>query len=168
MDFAAGNGADTNTNNSGWWAVEGALFPSHIFSKESDILSAGLLQEYSVLAGVAANMSSGFLLLNVGERGTYFNASAVRLLGIDSHELIEQPVFDVRKQLLTLATEPESVESELNRAWFAPEQESSTDIALANAAAAACPAVDAIIVTAPSYPSRRSIWAHGRRRSRAP
>ncbi len=134
MDFAAGNGADTNTNNSGWWAVEGALFPSHIFSKESDILSAGLLQEYSVLAGVAANMSSGFLLLNVGERVTYFNASAVRLLGIDSHELIEQPVFDVRKQLLTLATEPESVESELNRAWFAPEQESSTDIALANAA----------------------------------
>ena len=79
-------------------------------------------------------MSSGFLLLNVGERVTYFNASAVRLLGIDSHELIEQPVFDVRKQLLTLATEPESVESELNRAGLLPEQESSTDIALANAA----------------------------------
>ncbi len=134
MDFAAGNGADTNTNTGGWWAVEGASSPSHLFSKESGILSAGLLQEYSVLAGVAANMSSGFLLLNAGERVTYFNASAVRLLGIDSHKLIEQPVFDVRKQLLTLAAEPESVEGELTHAWYAPEQESSTEIALANAA----------------------------------
>jgi DNA-binding response OmpR family regulator/signal transduction histidine kinase len=134
MDFAVGNGADTNTNDSGWWAVESALSSSHIFSKESDILSAGLLQEYSVLAGVAATMSSGFLLLNARERVTYFNASAVRLLGIDSHELIEQPIFDVRKQLLTLAAEPESMESELTRAWYAPEQESSTDMALASAA----------------------------------
>jgi len=134
MDFAAGNGADTNTSNGGWWAVESALSPSHIYSKDSDILSAGLLQEYSVLTGVAANMSSGFLLLNSRERVTYFNASAVRLLGINSHELIEQPVFDVRKQLLTLAAEPESVQDEFDRAWFSPEKESSTDIALADAA----------------------------------
>jgi len=76
MDFAAGNGADTNTSNGGWWAVESALSPSHIYSKDSDILSAGLLQEYSVLTGVAANMSSGFLLLNSRERVTYFNASS--------------------------------------------------------------------------------------------
>src|SRR3989440_7253814 len=134
MDFAAGNGADTNTSNGGWWAVESALSPSHIYSKDSDILSAGLLQEYSVLTGVAAHMSSGFLLLNSRERVTYFNASGVRLLGINSHELIEQPVFDVRKQLLTLAAEPESVQDEFDRAWFSPEKESSTDIALADAA----------------------------------
>jgi DNA-binding response OmpR family regulator/signal transduction histidine kinase len=134
MEFATGNGADTNTSNSGWWAVESALSPSPIFSKDSDILSAGLIQEYSVLAGVAANMSSGFLLLNARERVTYFNASAVRLLGINSHDLIEQPIFDVRKQLLALAAEPERVQDELDRAWFSPEQESSTDMALADAA----------------------------------
>ncbi len=134
MDFATGDGADTNTSKSGWWAVESALSPSHIFSKDSDILSAGLIQEYSVLAGVAATMSSGFLLLNARERVTYFNASALRLLGIDSHELIEQPVFDVRKQLLTLAAEPESAQNELDRAWHSPEQESSIDMALADAA----------------------------------
>ncbi|HEY6410620.1 MAG TPA: ATP-binding protein, partial [Ktedonobacteraceae bacterium] len=134
MDFAAGNGADTNTSKSGWWAVERALSPSYFFSKDSDILSAGLIQEYSVLAGIAATMSSGFLLLNARERVTYFNASAVRLLGIDSHELIEQPVFDVRKQLLALAAEPESAQSEIDRAWFTPEQESSMDMALAHAA----------------------------------
>ena len=134
MDFAAGNGAEANASNSGWWAVENALSPSHIYSKDSDILSAGLLQEYSVLAGVAASMSSGFLLLNSRGRVTYFNASAVRLLGTNNHELIEQPVFDVRKQLLTLAAEPERIQDELDRAWFSPEQESSTDIALADAA----------------------------------
>ena len=79
-------------------------------------------------------MSSGFLLLNARERVSYFNARAVRLLGIDSHELIEQPIFDVRKQLLTLAAEPENAEGELNRAWYAPEQETSTDMALVSAA----------------------------------
>jgi DNA-binding response OmpR family regulator/signal transduction histidine kinase len=132
MDFATGNGADT----SGWWAVGrgSALSPSHISSKDSDNVSAGLLQEYSVLAGVAANMSSGFLLLNSQERVTYFNASAVRLLGINSHELIDQPIFDVRRRLLTLAAEPEQIQSELDRAWFSLEQEYTTDLALADAA----------------------------------
>jgi len=132
MDFATGNGADT----SGWWAVGrgSALSPSLISSKDSDNVPAGLLQEYSVLAGVAANMSSGFLLLNSRERVTYFNASAVRLLGINSHELIDQPIFDVRRQLLTLAAEPEQVKGELDRAWFSLEQEYTTDLALADAA----------------------------------
>lgn len=132
MDFATGNGADTNSN--GWWAVESALSPSSISSKNSNIVSAELIQEYRVLAGVAANISSGFLLLNAGARVTYFNASAVRLLGVNRRELIEQPVFDVRKHLLSLAAEPDHARSELDRIWFSPEQESSTDIALADAA----------------------------------
>ena len=132
MDFAARDGVDADNN--GWWAVESGLSPSHILSKDSVVASAELVQEYSVLAGVAANISSGFLLLNARERVTYFNASAVRLLGINSRELIEQPFFDVRKQLLSLAAEPEQARAELDRAWFSPEQESSTDIALAEAA----------------------------------
>ena len=135
MDFAAGDGVDAENN--GWWTVESALSPlspSHISSKDTGVASAELVQEYSVLAGVAANMSSGFLLLNARERVTYFNASAVRLLGIKSRELIEQPIFDVRKHLLSLAAEPEEVRAELDCAWFSPQQESSTDIALADAA----------------------------------
>ncbi len=133
MDFAAGDGVDAG--NKGWWTVESALSPlspSHISSKDTGVASAELV--HTILAGIAANMSSGFLLLNARERVTYFNASAVRLLGIKNRELIEQPIFDVRKHLLSLAAEPEEVRAELDCAWFSPEQESSTDIALADAA----------------------------------
>jgi DNA-binding response OmpR family regulator/signal transduction histidine kinase len=133
MDFAIGSGADTNSK--GWWAVESALSPSHILNKAtSSNVSAGIIQEYSVLAGIAANMSSGFLLLNAKERVAYFNASAVRLLGIDKCELIEQPVFDVRKRLLSLAADPRHVRVTLDQAWNSPEEETSNDIALADAA----------------------------------
>ncbi len=132
MDFATGSGADTSGN--GWWAVERALSPSHISIQDTNSISAGIIQEYSVLAGIAANMSSGFLLLNAKERVTYFNASAVRLLGINKRELIEQPVFDVRKHLHSLATDPQLARVELDQAWYSPEQETSTDIALADAA----------------------------------
>src|SRR5436305_1624636 len=128
MDF--GYGADTHTH--GWWAVADTVSP--ISSKNADIVSPELIQEYRVLAGVAANISSGFLLLNTGERVTYFNASAVRLLGVNRRELIERPVFDVRQHLLSLAANPDHAHAELDRAWFAPEQESSIDIALADAA----------------------------------
>jgi len=127
MDFAAGNGADMS--NDGWWAEESALSPSDI-----NILSTGLAREYSLLTDVAANMRSGFLLLNQKERVTYSNPSAVRLLGISSRELIEQPIFDVRKQLLSLAADPDSTQAELDRVWLHPEQECSTDLALADAA----------------------------------
>lgn len=130
MEFAANNKA----NRSGWWAVESALPSSPGVLKDSETVSAGLLQEYSILAGVAANMSSGFLLLNSHERVTYFNASAVRLLAITSRALIEQPIFDMHQQLLSLAAEPVQLQSELDRAWFTPELESSLDMALADAA----------------------------------
>ncbi|HET7641111.1 MAG TPA: PAS domain-containing protein, partial [Ktedonobacteraceae bacterium] len=114
MDFATGRGADTSGN--GWWAVESALSPSNILNKAtSSSISAGVIQEYSVLAGIAANMSSGFLLLNAKERVAYFNASAVRLLGIHKRELIEQPIFDVRKRLLSLAADPRHVRVALDQ-----------------------------------------------------
>ncbi len=130
MELAANN----KTNRSGWWAVESALSSTPGVLKDSQTVSAGLLQEYSILAGVAANMSSGFLLLNSNERVTYFNASAVRLLGITSRTLIEQPIFDMQQQLLSLAAEPMQVQSALDRTWFTPELESSLDMALLDAA----------------------------------
>jgi DNA-binding response OmpR family regulator/signal transduction histidine kinase len=131
MDFSTGRGADTSGN--GWWAVESALSPSNV-SQPNVNISARIIQEYSVLAGVAASMSSGFLLLNAMGRVTYFNASALRLLGVNKRELIEQPVFDVRKHLLSLAAEPRDVATELEQAWRSAEQESSAEIALAAAA----------------------------------
>src|SRR5579863_1204192 len=136
MDVATGNGAEAN--NQGWWAVESALPPSHTNSaaREADLSdpSARLIQEYRVLARVAANMSSGFLLLNQREHVTYFNASAVRLLGIQSSELIEQPAFDVRKRLLALAAAPQHIQNELDHAWFSSDEEATLDMALADAA----------------------------------
>jgi len=48
--------------------------------------------------------------------------------------LHEQPVFDVRKHLISLAVNPESAQTELDRIWLHSEQESSTDLALADAA----------------------------------
>jgi DNA-binding response OmpR family regulator/signal transduction histidine kinase len=101
---------------------------------DADAMLATLAREYSVLAGVAANMSSGFILFNQHEHVTYFNASALRLLGISSRMLVEQPTFDMQGQLLTLAANPEGVEAELDRAWRNAEEESSTDVALTDAA----------------------------------
>jgi DNA-binding response OmpR family regulator/signal transduction histidine kinase len=93
-----------------------------------------LAREHYILAGVAANMRSGFILLNRGERVTYSNPSAQRLLGIGGRDLLKQPVFDVRKQLIPLAADTEQARVELDRVWDHPEQECSTDLALAHAA----------------------------------
>ena len=101
---------------------------------DADAMLATLAREYSVLAGVAANMSSGFLLFNQHERVTYFNASALRLPGISSRMLVEQPTFDLPGQLLTHAADPDSVEAELAAAWRNAEEESSLDMALTDAA----------------------------------
>src|SRR5215472_3343941 len=95
---------------------------------------SSLAREYYILDGVATNMRSGFILLNLAEQVAYSNPSAERLLGIASGMLLEQPVFDVRKQLISLAANPENAQAELDRLWLHPEQESSTDLALADAA----------------------------------
>jgi DNA-binding response OmpR family regulator/signal transduction histidine kinase len=132
MDFAADHGADANTM--GWWAVESAVTPSHTSTKETAVVSAKLIQEYRVLASVAGTMHCGFLLLNQKEHVTYFNASAVRLLGIQSRDLIERPAFDVRHQLLIRSAEPEKIRVELNYMWDHPEEETSVELALIDAA----------------------------------
>jgi len=120
MDFATGNGAGMDNNDG---RVE-----------ESTSSPAGSSREHYILAGVAANMRSGFILLNRGERVTYSNPHAQRLLGISGRELLKQPVFDVRKQLISLAADPEQAQIELGRVWDHPERECSTDLALAHAA----------------------------------
>ena len=96
-------------------------------------MSSSLTREYFILSEIATNMRSGFILLNPAEQVAYFNPSAERLIGISRGKLIEQPIFDVRKQLISLAANPESAQVELERIWLHPEQESSTDLALADA-----------------------------------
>jgi DNA-binding response OmpR family regulator/signal transduction histidine kinase len=139
MDFAAGNGSDTG--HAGWqrspedfWAEESSL-PATTFSiDEPAAIPLNFAREYCMLAGVASNMRSGFILLNSAEQVAYLNPSAERLLGVAGGELLEQPIFDVRKQLVSLAANPESAQAELDRVWLHPEKESSTDLALADAA----------------------------------
>ncbi|HLJ35618.1 MAG TPA: ATP-binding protein [Ktedonobacteraceae bacterium] len=101
---------------------------------DADAMLATLAREYSVLAGVAANMSSGFILFNQHAHVTYFNPSALRLPGISGRMLSENPKFDLPGQLLTLAADPERVEAELDTAWRHAEEESSLDMALTDAA----------------------------------
>ncbi len=138
MDLTTGNGSDTS--NDGWWTEENALPASPIStettreSEELHILSQNFAQEHSILAGIAANMRSGFILLNAAEQIAYSNSSAERLLGISSQAHHEQGIFDVRKQLISLAVDPNSAQAELDRIWYQPEQESFTDLALADAA----------------------------------
>ncbi|HET9921271.1 MAG TPA: ATP-binding protein [Ktedonobacteraceae bacterium] len=135
MDVATGDGAETG--NDGWWAgadTPSPSMPAPASSHEIDISTAGFVRAHSLLANVAANLRSGFILLNQKERVTYSNASAVRLLGISTRELEAEPVFDIRKRLLSIAADPEGVQAELDRVWRSPEQECSTDLALAAAA----------------------------------
>jgi len=96
-------------------------------------MSSSLAREYFIFSEIATNMRSGFILLNPVEQVAYFNPSAERLIGISKGKLIEQPIFDVRKQLISRAANPESAQVELERIWLHPEQESSTDLALADA-----------------------------------
>ncbi|GAC1401252.1 MAG: hypothetical protein NVS4B12_28270 [Ktedonobacteraceae bacterium] len=94
-----------------------------------DIVPAGFTQEYHVLSEVAANMSSGLLLLNSREHVSYSNTSALRLLNIKKTDLVTPRNFDVRKHLLSIASDPVLASDELSRVWSQPDQEHSTDIA---------------------------------------
>ncbi len=98
-------------------------------SKNNDVVPAGFTQEYHVLSEVAANMSSGLMLLNQKEHINYSNTSALRLLSVGKSDLVASQDFDVRKHLLSIAADPNSASAELDRVWLHPEQEQSTDIA---------------------------------------
>ncbi len=92
------------------------------------------LRSFAVLEGVATNMRSGLILLDAEEQVAFSNQSAERLLGISLREMLEQPVFDVRQQLLSLAAQPLDAQVELDRLWLHPDEEQTTDLALADAA----------------------------------
>lgn len=97
-------------------------------------LATELAEEHTILAGIAANMRSGFLLLNQTEHIAYANSSAWRLLRVESASLYPPDVFDVRQQIISLTVNPASAQVELERIWRHPEAESFIDLALADAA----------------------------------
>src|SRR5258708_18429886 len=137
MDFAAGNGAETGhadrqRSPGDFWAEESALPASYISKEETAAIASNFAREYRVLAGVASNMRSGFILLNSAEQVTYFNPSAQRLLGIAGNVLLDKPIFDVRKQLVSLAANPESAQTELARIWLHPDEYNITYLSLAD------------------------------------
>ncbi|HLH62567.1 MAG TPA: ATP-binding protein [Ktedonobacteraceae bacterium] len=138
MDLTTGNGSDTGSDS--WWDEENALPASPISAEitrgtgELYALSKDFEQGHSILTGIAANMRSGFILLNAAGQVAYSNPGAERLLGVNSSTLRQQGSFDVRKQLVSLAVDPNSAQAELDRIWHHPEQEGFTDLALADAA----------------------------------
>lgn len=93
-----------------------------------------LAEEYSLLAGITANLRSGFLLLNQAEHIAYANPSAWRLLHVEDASPEMHKAFDLRQQLVSLAIDPSSARLELDRLWQSCEEESFTDLALADAA----------------------------------
>lgn len=95
---------------------------------------SGVLHPYAVLAGVASNLRSGLILLDLQEHVAYSNPSAQRLLGISPRHMLEQPRFDVRQHLLSLAAHPASARAELDRLWLHPQEEQTADLALTDAA----------------------------------
>ncbi len=92
------------------------------------------LHPRAVLARVASNMRSGLILLDLDEQVAYSNHSAERLLGISLNEMLEQPLFDVRQQLLSLAAHPTGAQVELDRLWLHPQEEQTAELALTDAA----------------------------------
>jgi DNA-binding response OmpR family regulator/signal transduction histidine kinase len=100
----------------------------------SGVQDTGLLPPRAVLAGVASNMRSGLILLDRDEQVAYSNPSAQRLLGISPPDMVEQPLFDVRQQLLSLAAHPTGARAELDRLWLHPQEEQSAELALSDAA----------------------------------
>jgi DNA-binding response OmpR family regulator/signal transduction histidine kinase len=89
---------------------------------------------YTILADVACNMRSGFLLLDGVEALVYANASARRLLRIADDLPAAQLSVDVRAHLVALACDPVSTQAELDRLWLHPQETGLADLALTDAA----------------------------------
>ena len=100
----------------------------------SGVQDTGSLHPRAVLAGVASNMRSGLILLDRDEQVAYSNPSAQRLLRISPPDMLEQPLFDVRQQLLSLAAHPTGARAELDRLWLHPQEEQTAELALSDAA----------------------------------
>ncbi len=108
--------------------------PSPLSVQTLPTLTGELTEENAILAGITANIRSGFILFNRAENIIYINLSAKRLLCAEDEMLHTQAVFDTRKALASLAANPASAQIELDRLWSEPEKESFTDLALSDAA----------------------------------
>ncbi len=144
MDSARG---EKKNKQDDWWNKDETPHPSsvphkasrelslsHLPASHADAIPVGFTQSYHVLAEVATNMRCGFMLLNKQECVAYTNPSALRLLSLHKQMVTDGQQFDVRQHLLSLAADPTNAIQELERLWAQPEQEASTDIALADAA----------------------------------
>jgi DNA-binding response OmpR family regulator/signal transduction histidine kinase len=120
-------------NDGEWMPEDAALSFQNSAIDNSYMVPTGFTREYHVLAEVCASMSSGFMLLNQ-QRIIYSNPSALRLLRIGKNDLVSPQEFDVRKHLLSLVADPQLAHAELDRVWLHPDQDYSTDLALADAA----------------------------------
>ncbi len=141
MNPSQGDSKYLSTNKYGWWSQDDTISAQMTEQTKqtqqthgSPITPLGFTQEYRILAEVAANMSSGFMLLNKQEYITYTNPHALRLLHISKNDLNTEGEFDLRRHLLTLATDPSHAQPQLDQMWFQQEQESSVDLALTDAA----------------------------------
>ncbi len=76
------------------------------------------------------------MLLNQ-QQVIYSNASALRLLHITKHDLVDAQEFDVRERLLEMAVDPPLAQEELDRLWLQPEREYAIELALTNVSASA-------------------------------
>ncbi|GCE25906.1 hypothetical protein KDA_13900 [Dictyobacter alpinus] len=117
------------------WIAENALPLAQDSVSGTERIPAGFTREYQVLAEMCASMSSGFMLLNAHERVTYSNESALRLLRVAGSDSASLQYFDVHKHLLSLASDPQQAQPELDQVWQHLDQEYSADLSLADAAA---------------------------------
>ncbi len=137
MERAASDGAERG--DAGRHGAEYASFPACSAPESSPHPAASAAvttwdMEQAILAEVAANLRSGFLLFNSRECVTCSNARARDLLGVDGEELAALPALDVRARLLERVADPQRARLELDRLWEHPEEEASTDLALIGAA----------------------------------
>ncbi len=130
---STGGADDADRSNDRRFVPDDTRASGQLSAKDIDMVPAAFTREYHVLAEVCSSMSGGFMLLNQ-QRVIYTNASALRLLRINKSDLVSAQDFDVRKHLLSLAAEPQSARSELDHVWKHPDEDFSTDLALADAA----------------------------------
>ncbi len=111
------NSTAAGKDSAGWEDDANAGSPIQSTPQAADLVPAGFTREYHILTEVAANMSSGFLLLNAREHVAYVNPNALRLLRIGKSDLLAPQDFDVRQHLLSLVADPNIACAELDRIW---------------------------------------------------
>jgi signal transduction histidine kinase len=119
----------------GLWIAANATTPTMYPDQNREAVPAGFTREYQILTEMCSSMSSGFMLLNPHGHVTYSNESALRLLRLDTSDRSTLQEFDVQQHMLTLLADPQQSRGELDQIWQHLEQESSTDLALIDAAA---------------------------------